>query len=84
MNAEDRVIGLHVRHAFAKSPLDLGELIVTCRDGTIELDGKVKRPRDHVDSKTMNLNRELETLKQLARNVHGVKGLYADRVRIID
>ena len=84
MNAEDRVIALHVRHAFAKSPLDIGELIVTCRSGTVELDGKVKRPRDIAGAKGLNMSRELETLKQLARNVHGVKSLYADRVRIID
>ena len=84
MNADDRMIGLHVRRAFAKSPLDISELIVTCRDGTVELDGKVKRPRDHADGSALNLRREVETLKQLARNVHGVKGLYADRLRIID
>ena len=84
MNAEDRVIALHVRHAFAKSPLDIGELIISCRSGTVELDGKIKRPRDVAGAKGINLNRELEILKQLARNVHGVKGLYADRVRIID
>jgi hypothetical protein len=84
MNTDDKVIALHVRHAFAKSPLDITELIVTCRNGSVELNGKVKRPRNYPGARELNLNREVETLKQLARNTAGVKSLYADRIRIID
>lgn len=84
MNTDDKVVAMHVRHAFAKSMLDISELIVSCRNGTIDLEGKVRRPRNQPGAKELNLNRELETLKQLARNTHGVKGLYADRVKIMD
>lgn len=84
MNTDDKVIALHVRHALAKSPLDISELIVTCYSGSVNLEGKVRRARNQPGAKELNLNRELETLKLLARNTQGVKSLYADRVRIID
>jgi hypothetical protein len=84
MNTDDKVIALRVRHAFAKSPLDITELIVSCHNGCIEMNGIVKRPRNYPGAKELNLNREVETLKQLARNTAGVKSLYADKIRIRD
>lgn len=84
MNTDDKVIALHVRHSFAKSPLDITELIITCHHGCIEMNGTVKRPRNHPGAKELKLSRELETLKQQARNTAGVKSIYADKVRILD
>ena len=83
MSIDDKVIALHVRHAFAKSPLDITELNVSCHQGCVELNGKVTRPRNYPGAKELNLSRELETLTPLARTPHGVTSVYADRVRVM-
>jgi hypothetical protein len=48
------------------------------------LTGNVKRPRNHPGGVVLNVRKELENLKQMARNTAGVKSLYADKVNVID
>jgi len=84
MNTDDKVLAIHARHAFAKSVLDVSELNVSCHNGCIELTGKVKRPRNYPGGQSLNLRKELESLKQMVRNTHGVKGVYADKITLIE
>lgn len=84
MNTDDKLLGMKVRHAFTKTMLDISELNVSCHSGCIELTGKVKRPRNHPGGTNFNVRKELEILKQVARNTAGVKSLYADKINIID
>jgi hypothetical protein len=84
MNTDDKVLAMKVRHSFTKSLLDISELNVSCHSGCIELTGKVKRPRNHPGGANLNVRKELENLKQMARNTAGVKSLYADKINIID
>jgi hypothetical protein len=84
MNTDDKVLAMKVRHSFTKSPLDISEMNVSCHHGCIELTGKVRRPRNYPGGKELNLRKELEILKQMARNTNGVKSLYADKVNILD
>lgn len=84
MNSEDRAIALQLRRAFAKSPLDISELTVSCFNGCIELTGKVQSPRNYKGGTPLNVRKELENLKHIAHSAHGVKGLYADKLRIMD
>jgi len=84
MNTDDKVLAMKVRHAFTKSPLDISEMNVSCHSGCIELTGKVRRPRNYPGGSNLNVRKELEILKQIARNTGGVKSLYADKVQVID
>jgi hypothetical protein len=82
MPVEDKLIAMHARHAIAKTPLDISELVIACNRGVLEIYGKVKRPRNFVGQ--IDLNRELATLKQLARNTHGAKDLISDRLQVLE
>ena len=82
MPVEDKMIAMHARHAVAKTPLDISELVITCYRGCIELNGKIKRPRSFVGD--FNVRKEFECLKTLIRQTHGVKDVIADRVQIVD
>lgn len=84
MNTDDKVLAMRVRQSFTKSPLDITEMNVSCYNGTIELTGKVKRPRNYPGGSLLNIRKELEILNQLARNTGGVKSVYSDKVNIID
>ncbi len=84
MNTDDKVLAMKVRHSFTKSCLDISELNVACHNGCIELTGKVKRPRNYPGGENLKVRKELENLKQMARNTAGVKSLYADKVSVID
>ena len=82
MPVEDKLIAMHARHAIAKTPLDISELSITCYRGTIEMSGKVKRPRNFAGN--FNVKKEFDVMRQLIRTAHGVKDVIYDRVQIID
>ncbi len=82
MSLEDKTLAMHVRKMIVKSPLDITMLSVTCRKGTVELAGSVRRPPDHAGA-TMDVRSELKKLVELARNTRGVQDVYADHVRIL-
>ncbi len=73
---------MHARHAIARTPADISELIISCNRGSIELCGKLKKPRGYAGE--MNLRKELDIIKEQIRHVHGVKDLVADRLTILD
>ena len=82
MGIEDKMLASKARHAIARTPLDISELMITCSRGIVELNGKVKRPRQ--DAGTTNVRKELRVLTEIVRNTPGVKGVTADRVQIMD
>jgi hypothetical protein len=82
MSVEDKTIAMQARHAIAKSPLDISELAIGCSKGVLTMYGKVKKPRNFTGD--INVRREVETLKQLARNTRGAKDLIADRLQIVE
>jgi hypothetical protein len=73
---------MHARHAIAKTPADISELIVSCCRGVIEFNGKVKRPRNF--NGHMDLRQEFRTMIDHARMAHGVKDVVAERVQLIE
>lgn len=79
---EDKLIAMHARHAIARTPLDISELVIACNKGVLEMYGKVKRPRNFAGE--FDLKKEVFTLKQMARNTHGAKDLISDRLQIIE
>lgn len=81
---EDKVIAMHARHAIAKTPLDISELVLSCNKGVIDLTGKVKRPRNYASVQGMDVRKELEILIQLIRSSRGVRDVINNRVQIID
>jgi hypothetical protein len=82
MSVEDKMIAMHARHAIAKTPLDISELVIGCSKGVLTMYGKVKKPRNFTGD--INVKREVEILKQLVRNTRGAKDLVADRLQIIE
>ena len=81
---EDKVTAMHARHAIAKTPLDISELVVSCNKGVIDLTGKVKRPRNYASTHGMDVRKELEIMTQVIRSSRGVKDVIHNRVQIID
>jgi hypothetical protein len=79
---EDRAVAMHARHAIAKTPADISELIIACNRGCIDLCGKLKKPRGYQGE--MNLRKELDVIKEQIRHVHGVKEVFSDRLQILD
>ena len=83
MPGEDRFIAMHARHACARTPLDISEMVVTCSRGCVELYGKVKRPRGAVGS-ALDMRKELTNLTNLVRGTHGVKDVILTRLQVIE
>jgi hypothetical protein len=81
---EDKVTAMHARHAIAKTPLDISELVVSCNKGVIDLTGKVKRPRNCASTQGMDVRKELQILAELIRASRGVKDVISNRVEIIE
>lgn len=82
MATEDKQLAMHVRHALARSPLDISELTITSSRGIVELNGKVKKPRS-MDA-DISAQKEFRRAVDLARAVHGVKEVVSERVKIVD
>jgi len=81
---EDKVIAMHARHAIAKTPLDISELVLSCNKGVIDLTGTVKRPRNYANPQSMNVRKELEVLTELIRHSRGVRDVINNRVQIVE
>lgn len=79
---EDKQLALQVRHAMARTPLDLTGVHVSCSKGAIELVGMVRRPRDYRGE--LDLKKEVVKLKQLVQQVRGVTELYSSNLRIYE
>lgn len=79
---EDKQLALQVRHAMARTPLDLSGVQVSCSRGHIELVGMVRKPKDFRGD--MDLKKEVKTMKQIIQQVRGVTELYASNLRIYD
>ena len=83
MPAEDRVIAMHARHACARTPLDISEMVVGCNRGCVELYGKVKRPRGAMGS-ALDMKKELANLETMVRSTRGVKDVIRTRLQVLD
>ncbi len=79
---EDKTLAAQVRHAMARTPLDLTQVSVTCRRGAIELVGMARRPRDYRGE--MDVRKEIVTLKQIVANVRGVTEVYTSQLRFLE
>jgi len=84
MAVEDKQLAMHARHALARSPLDISELVISCSKGMVELNGKVKRPRSASGGGEISVEKEFRRMIDMARAVHGVKEVFYERVRIMD
>jgi len=82
MPVEDKLIAMHARHAIAKTPIDISQLVISCCKGVVELNGKVKKPRNFAGD--LNLRAEFRTLCDLVRSAHGVKDVMYERVEIVE
>ena len=82
MPVEDKMLAMQARHAVAKSSLDISELSISCCRGVIELNGKIKRPRNFVGE--IDMTQEFRALLNHVRATHGVKDVVAERVLILD
>jgi hypothetical protein len=83
MSVEDRVIAMHARHACARSQLDIGELIINCNKGVVDVTGKVKRPRNTPGCGAIDMKREFKNLINSMRTAHGVKDVYVEKVELV-
>jgi hypothetical protein len=83
MSVEDRVIAMHARHACARSQLDIGELVINCNKGVVDLTGKVKRPRNTPGGGSLDMKKEFDHLVQSMRTARGVRDVYVERVELI-
>lgn len=79
---EDKTLALQVRHAIGRTPLDLTQVTVTCRRGTIELVGTARKPRDFRGE--MDVKKEIVKLKQIVANVRGVTEVYSSQLRFLE
>jgi hypothetical protein len=82
MPVEDKLIAMHARHAIARTPADISELVISCCRGVVELNGKVKKPRNYTGQ--IDLHREFKAMVTHARMAHGVKDVVADRVQLVE
>jgi hypothetical protein len=82
MPVEDKLIAMHARHALAKTPTDISELVISCSRGVIEMNGKVKKPRNYTGH--IDLHKEFRTMIGVARGAQGVKDVVADRVELVE
>jgi hypothetical protein len=82
MPVEDKMIAMHARHAIAKTPVDISELVVSCCRGVVEFNGKVKKPRNF--NGQINMRQEFRAMIDQARSAHGVKDVIAERVEIVE
>jgi hypothetical protein len=83
MSSNDRFIAMHARHACARTPLDISEMVVGCNRGCVELYGKVKRPRG-VTGHLLDMKKELDILVTMVRSTRGVKDVITSRLQIMD
>jgi len=81
---EDKVTAMHARHAIAKTPLDISELVVSCNKGVIDLTGRVKRPRNYSSPQGIDVRKEFHVLIDTIRISRGVKDVINNRVEVID
>jgi hypothetical protein len=79
---EDKALALQARHAIARSPLDISQVMVNCSRGVLEVTGSVRRPRDYRGD--LNMKQELLNIKRLLQGVRGVKDVIADRLRVME
>jgi hypothetical protein len=79
---EDRHTAKTARAAAARTGLDITELNVTCMNGIIELQGKVKAPRGSTGN--LNVRKEFQTLVTVVRAVRGVRDVQSARVVLFD
>ncbi len=83
MSVEDKMLSIKVRHAVARSAIDISELIVTSSRGMVEMNGKVKKLGKNAGGE-ISLEKEFRRAVDVARGVPGVKDIVAERVRIQD
>ena len=79
---ENAALARAARHAIVKSHLDISELNISSTGGTVELNGKIKSPRDYPGN--MDVRKEFENLKNMIRNVRGVRDVNGERVKLFD
>lgn len=82
MPIEDKMIAMHARHAIARSMADISELNISCCRGVVELNGKIRRPRNYTGE--VNMTKEFHSLINHVRGAQGVKDVIADRVQVIE
>ena len=79
---DDRAMAKTARAAIARTSLDITQLNIICRAGMVELDGKVRAPRGGAG--TVNVRKEFQIIKTQIAATRGVKGVYGDRVAVIE
>lgn len=82
MSVEDKTIAMHARHSIAKTPIDISQLVISCCRGVVELNGKVKKPRNFAGD--LNLHAEFRILCENVRSANGVKDVIFHHVEIIE
>ena len=79
---EDRALAKTARASIARTTLDISQLGIICRNGIVEMDGKVRAPRGGAGS--INVRKEFQIVKTQIAAVRGVREVYGDRVAIIE
>lgn len=79
---EDRSLAKTARGAIARTSLDITQLNIVCRNGIIEMDGKVRAPRGSAGS--VNVRKEFQIIKTQIAAVRGVRDVYGERVAVIE
>jgi len=79
---DDRALAKSARGAIARTSLDITQLNIVCRNGMVELDGKVRAPRGGAGN--INVRKEFQIIKTQIAAMRGVKGVYGDRVAVIE
>lgn len=82
MSVEDKMLSIKARHAMARMPIDISELIITSTRGMIELNGKVKKLSKNGGE--ISLLKEFRRGVDAVRAVPGVKDVVSERVRVVD
>ena len=79
---EDRALSKAARAAIARTSLDITQLNIICRNGIVELDGKVRAPRG--SGGNINVRKEFQIVRTQISAVRGVREVYGDRVAVIE
>ena len=82
MSVEDKQLSIRARHAMARLPMDISELIITSSRGMIEMNGKVKKLSK--GGGEISLEKEFRRGVDVVRSLPGVKEVISERVRVLD
>jgi len=82
MSVEDKQLAIRARHAMARLPIDISEVIITASRGMVEINGKVKKLTK--GGGEISLRKEFLRGVEVVRTIPGVKNVVAERVYIMD